>query len=273
MSEFLAVTIGNSRVALARVADDATLAEVVRVPCPASAAPGDLTLDDELVRVYGEVAGPAAAIVVASVNLPVLERVRRLCRKTLQAAPVVAGVDFPIPMRLDVKEPDRVGVDRLLGALAAWRKARGACLTIDCGTACTINAVSEAGVFLGGAIFPGPDMMAQSLADGTAQLPRVGLRMFEKAIGRNTEEAILSGVGKAWVGAVLNICAAMLSEVDEQSQIFMTGGRYEWLRPEVEPFLQETGGPDSQAGGSRIVVAPNLVLEGLVIAYGERGKR
>jgi type III pantothenate kinase len=273
VSEFLAVTIGNSRVALARVEEGGTLAEVVRVPCPASAAPGAPALDDELVRVYADVAGPAAAIVAASVNPPVLERIRRLCQKTLHVAPVVAGIDFPIPLRLDVKEPQRVGADRLLGALAAYRKARGPCLTVDCGTACTINAVSEAGVFLGGAIFPGPDMIAQALADGTAQLPHVDPWVFERTVGRSTEEAILSGVGKGWVGAIMYLCAAMLSEVDRHSKVFLTGGRHEWLVSEMEHFLQVCEGPDSTAGSSQSVTAPNLVLEGLVLAYGERGKK
>jgi hypothetical protein len=46
-------------------------------------------------------------------------------------------------------------------------------IIVDCGTAATVDMLSPSGVFLGGAILPGPALMARALAEGTSRLPAV----------------------------------------------------------------------------------------------------
>ncbi|MEA3366750.1 MAG: type III pantothenate kinase, partial [Planctomycetota bacterium] len=168
-----------------------------------------------------------------------------------------AGEGFSIPVKADVDEPARVGTDRLLAALAAYRRAGGACIVVDAGTAVTVDAVDDDGTFLGGAIFPGPDLMARSLAEGTAQLPAVEIgREFvpERVIGKNTGDAIRSGIMRTLSGAVGGIAADMMHEVGTGVPVYITGG---YAPPE-----------DGERGIGEVVV-PDLVLEGLVLAWRE----
>ncbi len=250
MSRFLAVTLGNTTAAAA-VAPDGKLGEVTRVPV------GEV----EALRpaLESAVAGDEdVPVVVASVTPPVLGTFAALVMKVTGRPPLVAGRDFPIPIEIDVEEPAKVGVDRLLGALAAWRRCERACIVVDAGTAVTVDAVSGEGVFLGGAIFPGPGLMARSLAEGTAQLPLVQpdrLSMPPHAIGRDTEQAIRSGIMQALSGGLVGLVRDMADEVGKRPVVYITGG--------YAP-------PPGDGGDAPWTVSPELVLEGLVLAFGER---
>ena len=81
--------------------------------------------------------------------------------------------DFPLGVKTD--QPDRVGIDRLAAATAASHlvSSKNGCIVIDCGTAASVDMVASEGQFLGGAILPGPALLARSLADGTSLLPEV----------------------------------------------------------------------------------------------------
>lgn len=97
-------------------------------------------------------------------------------------------------------EPAQLGSDRWAALIAAWRRLGAACLVVNCGTATTIDALSDEGKFLGGLILPGVQMMRQSLVAGTAlvRAPRGNWRDFP----RNTADAVYSGAIQATVGAI-----------------------------------------------------------------------
>jgi type III pantothenate kinase len=97
-------------------------------------------------------------------------------------------------------QPQRLGSDRWAALIAAWHAVRGACLVVTCGTATTVDALSEQGDFLGGLILPGIDMMQRSLATGTAQLEATGGGL--KCFPLNTADAIQSGAIRATLGAI-----------------------------------------------------------------------
>ena len=80
--------------------------------------------------------------------------------------------DF-LPIRVNVDFPDKVGIDRLFGALAARAMVPPGtpAITVDVGTAATVNLIDADGVFQGGAILPGPRLMARALNEFTAKLP------------------------------------------------------------------------------------------------------
>src|SRR5690606_11778764 len=75
----------------------------------------------------------------------------------------VAGRDLPCPLPLAYADPNELGTDRWLAALAAFA-AHGAAVVVQCGTAITADAVDASGRFLGGAIAPGLRAMAAGLA-------------------------------------------------------------------------------------------------------------
>ena len=131
-----------------------------------------------------------------------------------------------LPIRVDVEHPERVGLDRLLGAVAAnrLRLPGRVAITVDVGTAVTINLIDRSGVFNGGLILPGPRLMTESLRQGTAKLPAVdfgGLPVPRASFpGRSTEDAIRNGVRFAVAGAVRQAFEAAA----ERPQLFVTGG-------------------------------------------------
>jgi type III pantothenate kinase len=99
-------------------------------------------------------------------------------------------------------------------------------LVVDCGTATTLEVVTAAGDYLGGAILPGVGIGAEMLASRTAKLPRVEIARPESALGRTTAESIQSGLYYGNVGAIRQLIAALTVEAfsGQRPQVIGTGG-------------------------------------------------
>lgn len=136
-----------------------------------------------------------------------------------------------LPLEIAVAEPHRVGIDRLAAAAAAGmvrRPGRGT-IIVDCGTAATVDLLSPDGVFLGGAIMPGPALMAQAAADGTSRLPEVvamehAMGMPPVMPGRSTQEAIIAGIGWGTRGAISRLVEEARSSLGADADVILTGG-------------------------------------------------
>lgn len=139
-----------------------------------------------------------------------------------------------LPLRVAVDEPARVGIDRLLNAVAAKQHLSQSApgVVIDVGSATTVDYLDGDGVFRGGAILPGPWMMARSLHDFTAKLPMVEPTAGGpiRAVGTNTEAAIRTGIRAAVCGAAEVIIRAVLADPGPAPDVFITGGGADFLR-------------------------------------------
>jgi type III pantothenate kinase len=144
-------------------------------------------------------------------------------------------------------EPEQLGADRWAALIGAWHRFHGPCLVVGAGTTVTVDALSGEGVFLGGLIVPGFELMRTSLARNTAQL---GLRDGNyHYFPDSTADAIASGAVNALCGAI----ERMLRFMQE------TG--------EVMPFVALSGGDAGLLAdrlNARVEVVDNLVLEGLL---------
>ncbi len=122
--------------------------------------------------------------------------------------PFVVRDHTVVPVAIDVDAPEKVGLDRLLAAVAAnaLRPIDRAAIVIDSGTATTVNYVSAQGTFCGGAILPGLEMSAKALHHYTALLPLLPVHELggdePVAPGRNTREAIRNGLLWGQIGAI-----------------------------------------------------------------------
>ena len=136
----------------------------------------------------------------------------------------LAGRDLACPLRLAYPEPERLGVDRWVGAVAA-RERFGTAVVVDCGTALTINLVTADGVFHGGAIAPGPHTMAKSLATHAPALPAVDLRGEATLPATRSESAVNAGVVVGFCGMVDGLVDACLKAVGQPAaEVVLTGG-------------------------------------------------
>ncbi len=157
-----------------------------------------------------------------------------------------------LPIRLEVDEPQTVGADRIVNALAAARLFARDTIVVDMGTATTYDCITGDGVFLGGVIAPGLQAGQEWLKGHTAKLPRVELRPPEKVIGRRTETCLQSGIFYGAVEAVDGIVERIQTE---------------WGRPDA--FVVSTGGWASVLSPhTRTVeeIHPHLTLLGLEFA-------
>lgn len=152
------------------------------------------------------------------------------------------------------REPARLGVDRWLAALAAWRAERGAVVVIDAGTALTVDVVTAAGIHLGGLIAPGLDLLRTSLTHGTAALESAGIEAVD-GFADNTQDAISLGCSSAIAG-LLRETRARVERTDACTDAtwLVTGG----AAPAIERMLDWPARRE-----------PDLVLLGLVIVAGD----
>ena len=168
----------------------------------------------------------------------------------------VVLIDKPeqLPLLVGVAYPERVGIDRLLNAVAAKDRIKRnvPIVIVDAGTAVTVDRINAAGVFEGGAILPGLRLMAHSLHDYTALLPRVEVNDIPAVPGRDTEAALHAGIFWSVAGGVKAL-VRLLSTGEGASrhrEVFLTGGDGELLGTVMDPD---------------IISWPNMTLEGIRI--------
>jgi len=214
---------------------------------------------ENLLRWLASAATGPAVVLVAAVHELAAVRLEAAVAESSATRPRplrqrrVVRADLPLEVR--VLEPDRVGIDRLAAAAAACivKPADRPAIVIDCGTATTVDLVSAAGHFLGGAILPGPALMARALAEGTSRLPAVAALDHAPPPtmpGRSTQEAIAAGIGWGLRGAVARLVAEAGRSCDADPFLVLTGGSAGLVRDAVPGALE----------------VPDLVLAGVALA-------
>lgn len=219
--------------------------------------------DREFERVVADFArahGPFDVAALSSVaaaerEATVASALGRACDERLLVAPDCG-------LAIEVREPARVGRDRLYAARGA-RELLGSSVpsarvvVVDAGTAVTVDAVEDRR-FLGGAIAPGPALLARALHEHTARLPLVRPEAGASALGRDTESALRSGVVVGFRGAVRELVRRIASEADWTEHVVVVTGGARSLLLLPEPF--------TDLSPSRLFVDEDLVHRGLLAA-------
>ncbi len=176
-------------------------------------------------RTGGAVTDGAEAAVVCSV-VPALDGLMReaLGRLLKGAGVFFLGEELQPTMPIITERPREVGADRLANAAGAHAMYRDGVIVVDMGTAITVDVVTKRGEFAGGAIAPGPGVSMDALAERTALLPRAAIRRPERAVGRNTTEALESGLYHGFTGLVDNMIRAIMDELHWRPPVVATGG-------------------------------------------------
>jgi len=127
-----------------------------------------------------------------------------------------------ITMKVDY--PQEVGADRIANAVAVYELYGSPAIIIDFGTATTFCALDKNGNYIGGAISPGLELSSNALFEKTAKLPEVELTEPDHAIGRNTIQAIQSGVYLGHLGLTKEIIKRFKNELTGNPRVIATGG-------------------------------------------------
>jgi type III pantothenate kinase len=148
---------------------------------------------------------------------------------------LAVGPGIKTGMALRYDNPREIGPDRLVNAVAAYEKVKGACVVVDFGTAVTFDPVSAEGEYLGGIIMPGVEISMEALTNRAAALPKIELGTPRALIGKTTIDAIRSGVIYGFAGAVDGIMRRLRSEMGAETETIATGG----LAEHIVPFTEE----------------------------------
>lgn len=122
------------------------------------------------------------------------------------------GVRTGVPLLVD--NPKEVGTDRVANCLAAYATFGGPTIVVACGTATVVDAVSVKGEFLGGAIAPGVDLGVEALSDHTVTVRKVELMPPRNVLGKNTVEALQSGILYGFAGQIDGLVDRIRSTID-----------------------------------------------------------
>lgn len=189
--------------------------------------------------------------VISSVVPPVMGILDAFCRKHLGHAPVWVNAKNSGGLAILYNNPDEVGADRIVNAVAAYRRYMTNLIVIDFGTATTFDVVTAKGEYLGGAITPGIMISAEALFQRTSKLPRVEL--FEppsSVIGKDTPGSMKSGIILGYASLVDGMVSKISKELGLKFKVIATGGLAE-LMTRVSETIESVDG--------------NLTLEGLRI--------
>jgi type III pantothenate kinase len=273
----IAVDIGNSRIKLGRF--DGSLAGVPATALPEPTITFDVPITDRsghfdaerLLLWAAEHAPPESTWLIASVHRgaceTLIQKVTQFREQAGSRNPLrrVTHLDGPLP--IDVSEPHRVGIDRLLAALAADRIRRRdrAAIVIDLGSAMTVDRIEPDGTFAGGAILPGIAMSARALAEQTDALPQVGADRLDEppeSLGKSTVTAIEAGLYWGAVGAIRELVARNSDSDALPPDLFLTGGASAHVAG-----LLTSGEPGSGSRANVVRHVPHLVLAGIALVH------
>ena len=245
--------IGNSRLKWARLDPRGVPGPSVSLPLDDPSAWGETWDDWRLDE------GEGSTWAISSVNPPLARRLEAFLQERRAGAVRWFHTAAEVPLEKDVAGAETGGADRALAVLGGSRLlgAGAPILVVMCGTAITVERVTPAGVWQGGAIAMGLGLCARSLHHFTAQLPLVSPDQNAPTWGRSTEPSLEAGVFWGTVGAVRELLARQRPDLGGDPRVVWTGGDAELLAPAVE--------------GASALVAPDLVLRGLALAARDCG--
>ena len=226
--QHLAIDVGNTRIkfglfAVSSVQEHGVLPECVQRTVALNGDP----LPWELLNSWKVMSTNWQSAVIAGSNPEGVKRLQASWPESLGPMPQHITNTAELSLAILVDEPRRVGIDRLLNAIAVneLRDPQRPAVIVDSGTATTVDLVTADGAFAGGAILPGLALSAKALHEYTALLPLVSVTELGQetpdVIGLNTRAAIRSGLFWGQLGAVKELIER---EAAPDADIFITGG-------------------------------------------------
>ena len=216
--KIIAVAVNNTNTSIGLV-ENLSVTRATSVPSGspdhvAKAAAGLLDADPEIV-------------LLASVNKAATPAIAEALRHETGMSVQQLGEDMPVPIAHTLPDPVTTGLDRFLVALGAFAVVGQACIVVDAGTALTCDFVDGQGVFHGGAIIVGGQLMLEALADKAPALPSLQISDMPSPLepfGKTTDHAMLLGAQAAARGAVRYLAERYAGFYEAYPQIIATGG-------------------------------------------------
>jgi type III pantothenate kinase len=209
-----------------------------------------------LLELEGYHSADVSAVIIGTVVPRALHNLEVLATKYFHLEPLIAGEGAAAwPLQLDVDEPQSVGADRALNAIAAHAKHPGDLIVIDFGTATTFDVVDSSGAYKGGIIAPGINLSLDALVSATAKLPRIAIEapVQTTVIGRTTESQMIIGIYWGYVSMLEGLTDRIKRELGKPVTVVATGGLADLFDKHTNVFE---------------AIEPDLTIQGLSLLYG-----
>ena len=181
----------------------------------------------QLLELEGYSKADVTAAIIGTVVPRATHNLEVLASKYFGVEALIAGEGKAAwPIALDVDEPQNVGADRALNAIAVHDKCPGDVIVIDFGTATTFDIVDYNGAYKGGIIAPGINLSLDALVNAAAKLPRIAIEVpkDESVIGRTTDSQMLIGIYWGYVAMMEGLVERLKSEIGRPVRVIATGG-------------------------------------------------
>jgi type III pantothenate kinase len=252
----LAIDAGNTNVVFALVDGGEIKARWRIATDPRRTADEYAVWLHQLLELEGHPEDAVDAVIIATVVPRALHNLEVLASKYFHCEPLVAGRGpAGWPVAFDVDEPQNVGADRALNAIAAHAKYKGDLIVVDFGTATTFDVVNSSGAYKGGIIAPGISLSLDALVSAAAKLPRIAIEAPKdnlSVIGRTTQDQMLIGIYWGYVAMMEGLVDRMKRELDQPVTVVATGGLAHLFDKHTQLF-------DS--------IEPDLTIQGLSLLY------
>jgi type III pantothenate kinase len=252
----LAVDAGNTNVVFALVDRGAIKARWRIATDPRRTADQYAVWLHQLLQLEGYPKDAVDAVIIGTVVPRALHNLEVLATKYFSAEPLIAGQGRAAwPIHFDVDEPENVGADRALNAIAAHVKYPGDLIVVDFGTATTFDVVDASGAYKGGIIAPGINLSLDALVNATAKLPRIAIDAPKdnlSVIGRTTQSQMLIGIYWGYVAMLEGLAERVKGELARPSTVIATGGLADLFDKHTDVFD---------------AIEPDLTIQGLILLY------
>lgn len=211
----------------------------------------DKTVDEYWVHLrmlLGDSVSTTISQVVLSSVVPALtDTYTQLCDRYLRIPPLLISANTDTGITVDTDNPLEVGADRIVNAAAVSHLYGGPAIVIDMGTATTFDWVTNDNRLTGVVISPGMGVSAEALTQRAAQLTHVELKAPAKVLGKNTIQAVQSGIVYGYTSLIEGMIQRLQREHGVQAKVICTGGLFRLIEPHttlvdhVDPWLTLTG--------------------------------
>ena len=183
-------------------------------------------IDNPLIK-EGLIEGAIICSVVPEITNSVSEAISRFISKDV----LIVGPGVKTGLKVNIDNPKELGPDRIANSIGGYSKASSEVIVVDLGTATTFDIVNTKKEYLGGSIAPGIKISLDALTSKTSSLKSVELETPKNVIGKNTYEAIQSGLILGHTSMIDSMIEKIILESGLKPKIFITGGLGKVIQP------------------------------------------
>lgn len=207
-----------------------------------------------LLEIYDMALEQIEGTIISSVVPQVLNSMQTAVMKLTGRRALTVGPGLKTGLNILLDNPAQMGADLVVADVAALREHKPPLIVIDMGTATTISVLDKNGAHLGGCVCPGVQLSMDALTRNTSLLPGIQLDQPKKAIGRNTIDAMRSGIMMGTASMLDGMIDRIEEEMGYKCTIIATGGIARFIVPLCR---------------HEMICDRDLIIKGLAVLYRE----